>query len=80
MVGARAATAIAGIVGSVLVSLAAWWYFDTLLVFLVVPFVPILLHRGSAVRRPPRRQCPVCGFTSREPEFGYCPRDGTRLE
>lgn len=80
MVGSRTATAIAGLVGSVLVSLAAWWYFNTLLVFLVVPFVPILLRRGSAVRRPPRRQCPACGFATREPEFDYCPRDGTSLE
>lgn len=81
MVGSRATTAIAGLAASVLVSVAAWYYFDTVLLFLLVPFVPFLLRRGTGNvgERPPVRECPTCGFTTRDPEFEYCPRDGRRL-
>jgi hypothetical protein len=74
----RTATAGVGFLGSLLISVLAWWYFDTLLVFLLVPFVPILFRGGSTPRR--RRRCPTCGFTTRNADFGYCPRDGTPLE
>jgi hypothetical protein len=78
MVGARTLTAVVGIAVSLAVSVAVWYYFDSLLLFLFVPFVPFLFRgRGE---RPPVRECPVCGFRTRDPEVDYCPRDGTRLE
>lgn len=78
----RTATATVGVAASLLVSVAAWQLFDTLLVFLVVPFVPILLRRrgrqtGGDTRG---RACPRCGFETDDPGFEYCPRDGARLE
>jgi hypothetical protein len=74
----RLLTAAAGLGASVLVSIAALVLFDTLLLFLVVPFVPFLFRnqRGGT----PLRVCPVCGFQTRSSEFDYCPRDGTELE
>jgi hypothetical protein len=48
------------------------------LFFLFVPFVPFLFR--GARERPPVRECPVCGFRTRDPEYDYCPRDGHRLE
>jgi hypothetical protein len=82
MVGSRTLTAAVGLGVGLLVSLAAWVYFDTLLLFLVVPFVPFLFRRGSGgdAERPPERRCPVCEFRTRSPEYDYCPRDGSRLE
>ena len=82
MVGSRTLTAVVGLGLSLLVSLAVWVYFDTLLLFLLVPFVPFLFRRGSRedAERPPARSCPVCGFRTRSPEYDYCPRDGNRLE
>lgn len=78
MVGSRTATAAVGLAVSVAVSVAAWYYFDTLIAFLLLPFVPILFGRDGDDA--PRRECPVCGFTSRDPSVEYCPRDGTRLD
>ncbi|UPW00599.1 hypothetical protein M0R88_00505 [Halorussus gelatinilyticus] len=46
--GSRTATAAVGLGASLAVSVAVWYYFDTLLVFLVVPFVPILFRRRRA--------------------------------
>ena len=82
MVSSRLATAVVGIILSLLASAAAWFYFDSLLLFLVVPFVPLLLRRraGGTEAVPGRRRCPVCGFETRDPEFEFCPRDGTALE
>ncbi|GAB3326578.1 hypothetical protein [Haloplanus salinarum] len=77
MVGSRTATAAVGLVASLALSVAAWYYFETLLVFLLLPFVPVLL-RGSD--DPPADECPACGFVTRDPAVDYCPRDGTRLE
>jgi hypothetical protein len=79
MVGSRTATALAGLAASVVVSVAAWYYFDTLVAFLLLPFVPVLFGRGGD-DDPPRRECPACGFTSRDPSVAYCPRDGTALD
>ncbi len=81
MVSSRIVTAIAGLGISVLISVVAWLVFDTLLLFLFVPFVPLLL-RGAGSASPDReaRQCPTCGFKSADPAFEFCPRDGTRLE
>ncbi|WP_277555608.1 hypothetical protein [Halobaculum limi] len=80
MVGSRTLTALVGLAVSLVVSVAAWYYFDTLLVFLLLPFVP-LLFRGLAGDgdRPAVKECPVCGFTTRSPDVNYCPRDGTEL-
>lgn len=79
MVSSRTATALVGLVVSVLVSVAGWVYFDTLLLFLVVPFVPLLFRRRGD-EGPPVKRCPDCGFETREPTFSHCPRDGTPLE
>lgn len=78
MVGSRTATAVVGVVGSLAVSAVAWWYFNTLLLFLLVPFVPFLVHRRGET--PPTRTCPTCGFQSRDPSVNFCPRDGSGLE
>lgn len=79
MVSSRTATALVGLVLSLVVSIAAWIYFDTLLLFLVVPFVPLLFRRRAGTR-PTVKRCPVCGFETRDPTFTHCPRDGTPLE
>jgi len=78
MVGSRTATAAVGVAAGVAVSVAAWYYFDTLVAFLLLPFVPVLFGRGDD--ETPRRECPACGFTSRDPSVEYCPRDGTHLD
>ncbi|MFB6102140.1 MAG: hypothetical protein ABEJ73_06195 [Haloplanus sp.] len=78
MVGSRTATAVAGLVVSLLVSIAAWYFFDTLIAFLLLPFVPVLFRRGDDER--PVRECPACGFRTRDPGFDYCPHDGTALD
>lgn len=80
MVSSRAATALAGVLVSLVVSVAAWVYFDTVLLFLLVPFVPFLFRGGRSRGPPSVSRCPVCGFETRDPSFGYCPRDGTALE
>lgn len=76
----RTATALAGLAGSLLVSALAWYYFDSLLLFLFVPFVPFLFRRSGGNERPPTRTCPECGFRTRNPEYTHCPRDGTELD
>lgn len=81
MVSSRTATALAGLVLSVAISVAAWYVFDTFLLFLFVPFVPFLLRRSATGQPPPRtRECPTCGFETAAAEVKYCPRDGSRLE
>jgi len=82
MVGSRTLTALVGLLASLAISAAAWYYFDTFLLFLVVPFVPFLLRRGATAREGDHgsRECPVCGFRTADPAYEYCPRDGTRLE
>jgi hypothetical protein len=77
MVSSRTATALVGLAASVLVSVAGWVYFDTLLFFLVVPFVPVLFRRRG--EEPTAKRCPACGFETREASFSHCPRDGTPL-
>ncbi|MEF8813681.1 MAG: hypothetical protein V5A55_07670 [Halovenus sp.] len=72
----RAATAAVGVIASLVVSVLVWWYFGTLLLFLLIPFVPFLL-RGQHDRRV--RECPRCQFETTNPEDGFCPRDGERL-
>jgi hypothetical protein len=82
MVGARTATALGGLVGSLAVSVLLWLYFETLLLFLFVPFVPFLFRGvggGSEPQEPQFRECPECGFRTPNDEYEYCPRDGRRL-
>lgn len=75
-------TALVGLLASLAISAAAWYYFGTFLLFLFVPFVPILLRRRVDGREgtSASRECPVCGFQSADPAYEYCPRDGTLLE
>lgn len=82
MVSSRTVTALAGLVASFVLSVVLWQVFGSPVFFLFVPFVPFLFRSGgdSDERRPPRRECPACGFQTRDPGFDYCPRDGTRLE
>ncbi|XVH30526.1 hypothetical protein ACNS7O_08950 [Haloferacaceae archaeon DSL9] len=82
MIGGRFVTALVGLVFGLALSVAAWYYFDTLAVFLFLPFVPIFFRspRGpSASATIARRDCPACDFSSRDPKVAYCPRDGHRL-
>lgn len=71
----RTDTAILGI--SLIVSVGAWLVFETVLVVLVIPFIPLVL-RGY--QRPERKQCPNCSFETGSSEYEYCPRDGTQLK
>jgi hypothetical protein len=91
MAGSRTATAAVGLLAGLALSVALWWYFDTLAVFLLVPFVPFLFRRsGEGVGRgvgpepptdpDPIRECPTCGFRTREDDYDYCPKDGRRLQ
>ena len=80
----RTVTAVAGLLVSLLLSAAVYWYTNSLLVFLFVPFVPFLFRgasgAGGETEPSPERECPRCGFRTRDPSHEYCPRDGTRLE
>jgi hypothetical protein len=64
---------------SLLVSVAAYVYLDTLLLFLFLPFVPFLFRDGDEAASG-GRTCPECGYRTRATDHEYCPRDGTRLE
>jgi hypothetical protein len=87
----RTATVAVGLLVNLVVSVAAWYYFDILHRFSFLPFVPILFRgrgrdddgdagRGDARDRKPVKQCPRCGFQTRNPEFAHRLRDGARLE
>jgi hypothetical protein len=86
MVSSRLATAAVGVAVSLAVSVVLWQVFDVALFLLAVPFVPFLFGRGGddrgddASRHPTERTCPECGFSTRNPEFEHCPRDGAELE
>lgn len=81
MVDSRTATALVGLAASLAISVAAWVYFDSLLLFLFVPFVPFLLRRGGErADRPQPATCPTCGFRTPDPDYTHCPLDGTPLE
>jgi hypothetical protein len=67
-----------GVAASLLVSVAAYVLFETLLVFLFVPFVPFIFR--SSGDSSPERVCPTCAFRTRSPGVRYCPRDGTELQ
>ncbi|MFW6152923.1 MAG: hypothetical protein ACOC42_01050 [Halobacteriota archaeon] len=70
----------AGLGLSVLVSVLAWVVFDTLVLFLVLPFVPLVWWRLRPAEPPSRRRCPRCGYSTTTPDHEFCPRDGSRLE
>lgn len=74
------ATALVGLIASLGISIAAWVLFDTLLLFLLVPVVPLLFSRRGESASVDVKRCPVCGFQTREPSFSHCPRDGSQLE
>ena len=77
----RTLTAVVGLVASLALSVVLWVAFDVPLFLLFVPFVPFLFRRGGdEAGLPAGRECPECGFATRDPEVQFCPRDGTRLE
>lgn len=84
MVSSRTLTALTGLAVSIAVSIVLYWYTNSLVVFLFVPFVPFLFRGitgdGERVSRPERRECPECGYWTVDQEHEYCPRDGRRLE
>lgn len=84
MVGSRTLTALLGVAVSLAISVVLYLYTGWLLFFLFVPFVPFLFRAGGSgatpVERPPVKECPRCGFRTRDPEYEHCPRDGSRLE
>ena len=84
----RLATATAGLVASLALSAAVYYYTNALFVFLLVPFVPLLFRglAGESSAAEPSvapdsqvRECPRCDFRTSE-AYEYCPHDGTRLE
>ncbi len=80
MVGARSATAAVGIIASFFISVILWWFFETALVFLFVPFVPFLFRRyTNEAPEDSIRNCPTCGYQTTNDAYSYCPKDGTRL-
>lgn len=77
----RTLTAAVGLALGVAVSVVAYVQYDTLLVFLFLPFVPFLFRKGGEDEAEPAvKECPVCAFRTTNPEFTHCPRDGHRLE
>lgn len=81
MVASRSVTAAVGLAVSLAVSIVVWRAFDFPFLFVVVPFIPFLFRSGSnGVARQAVRRCPACGFRTDDPEYDFCPRDGTRLE
>ena len=77
MAAGRWLTALLGLAASAAISVLAWAYFDTFLLFLLIPFVPFLFGRRSGRET---KRCPECGFETDRSGFEHCPRDGTRLE
>jgi hypothetical protein len=69
-----------GLLLSLVISVAAWIFFDSVLLFLFLPVLPFLFGRGGAETEREIRVCPTCGFRTRDPDVAYCPRDGTELE
>jgi hypothetical protein len=79
MVGSRTLTALVGLLGSLAVSALLYVHTGSVLFFLFVPFVPFLFADRGGGEEPTLYECPRCGFETRNSEFEYCPRDGSRL-
>ena len=81
MGSARVGTALLALVASLAGSALVWYYLGNPFLFLVVPVVPFLFRRarGGQTEQPPRRVCGECGFSTRDPEYEFCPRDGRPL-
>ncbi len=60
MVSSRTATALVGLAVSLAVSALAWYYLNTFLLFLFVPFVPFLFSGRGDGAEPGVRTCPRC--------------------
>ncbi|ELY38441.1 hypothetical protein C496_17502 [Natronorubrum tibetense GA33] len=85
MVRSRTTTATVGLLCGLAVSVAAWVYFETILFFLFLPFVPFVFGWGRSngtaerSRRRTTKRCPACSFRTTKASFEYCPQDGRRL-
>jgi hypothetical protein len=82
MVGSRTAAALVVGAASLAASVLVYYYTGSLLFFLFVPFVPFLFSdRKTETEQDTRAvlECSRCGFSTRDPEFEYCPYDGSRL-
>lgn len=77
----RAVTAVIVAVVSIAVSAALAVYLDKFLLFLFVPFVPLVSGGGDSEENTEVevRECPVCGFRTQEDTHSNCPRDGEKL-
>ncbi|MGB9987719.1 hypothetical protein [Salarchaeum japonicum] len=75
--GSRTRTALAGLVASLAVSALVYHYTDWFVFFIALPFVPLLFRDDET--EPAVRECPDCGFSTRNSDYDYCPRDGARL-
>lgn len=75
----RLQIAIGGLILSVSISILAWMYWQTLLLFLVIPLVPLFAYSIGQKPAPAKKACPVCRFRTTDPSYEYCPRDGHRL-
>jgi hypothetical protein len=78
-VGSRTATTVIVALASLALSVALAVLLDFFLLFLVVPFVPFLFADDTDADETEVRQCPVCGFRTRDEDHLYCPRDGEEL-
>lgn len=94
MVGSRTVTAAVVGAASLAASVGLYLYTGSLFVFFLLPFVPFLFSgRGRDSERETEteretgadadertvRTCPRCEFHTRNADFEYCPRDGSRL-
>ncbi len=82
MVGSRTVAALVVVAASLAVSVLLYVYTGNLLFLLFVPFVPFLFSNrddDTERDRQPVFECPRCDFSTRNPEFEYCPRDGSQL-
>lgn len=76
----RVLIAVGGLAVGLAISVAAWVLWETLLLFVLLPFIPLFALRGTRSTTDETHVCPACGFQTTNPEFDYCPRDGHRLE
>lgn len=83
MIGSRTLTAIVVGAASVLLSIGLYLYTGSLLFFLLIPFVPFFFagreSEASETAAETVFRCSRCEFRTTNPEFEYCPRDGSRL-